>query len=845
MRCCLGWFVLCGALAAAGGCGPGGGDPCGLDCGPHGQCAIRSGRAECLCAAGWAGERCDRCADGYRAQGTDCVPVGPDPCTPNPCTKPYQTVCQVVEYEAVCRCDPGAQDADGDGLCLPDCAALTVDFPAQPCDDSSGEALLLGPRSCTTLVRTELDQAPAGALYLRGEHDGWEPGTELEQVADGVWQVALDLPAGDYAYKLYDAGAERWFEDPANPFHLWRDGERNSRLRVPDCEEPLLVLLHQPVVEQGEVRFSVQYLDGAQGAGLADAGISVHRGDVPLEVTFDPASGVARIADAGRSNGKWLYRIEAADNAGRSARALVVPVWVEPQPFDWRDAVLYFAMTDRFANGDPGNDDPAPDVDPKANWHGGDLAGLRQWLEAGYFDELGVNALWLSSVSHNTGGGFWGSDGRRYAAYHSYWPISSGWTDAAPLPGVLPVDPHFGDLEQLRELVRIAHAHGIRVVVDLVLNHVHRDSPLWDRHELADPPWFHLPPAGCQETDWTQPITCWFADYLPDLRYRNPAVMDALMDHAVWLVRTTGIDGFRVDAVKHMIDDVVLHLRGRIERELRRSGLRFYLVGETFTGEDGADQLAHYVGPDRLDGQFDFPLFWQVTAVLLRQERDLGALRDMVGWNDGRYGDWAVMSTFLGNHDVCRALSQAAGDIGDLWCNGGKEQGWTAPPPLPATAAPFERLRLAWTFLLTSPGVPLIYYGDELGLAGAGDPDNRRPMPAAAAWTDQQRATLEHVRRLTALRHAHPALRRGQRHSLWLAPDRLLWAYGLEWGGDRVLVVLNRDADRRPVEVPVAALGLEDGSVLADGLDGGRFEVSSGRVAVEVAGQGAVVLVAQ
>jgi glycosidase len=382
------------------------------------------------------------------------------------------------------------------------------------------------------------------------------------------------------------------------------------------------------------------------------------------------------------------------------------------------------------------------------------------------------------------------------------------------------------------------------VLVDLVLNHVHEDAPLWQNHQADWPAWFHLPAESCQATDWTKPITCWFAGYLPDFEYKNPAAMDAIMEHAAWLVRETNIDGFRVDAVKHMIDDAVLHLRGRLARDFARTGIRFYMVGETFTGEDGSDLLAHYVGPTMLDGQFDFPLYWQLTAVFLREERDLSSLASMVEWNDTRYGHFAVMSNFLGNHDVCRALSQANGDIADIWCNGGKAQGWDNPPGQPDDETAYRKLRLAWTFLLTSPGVPLIYYGDEFGLAGAGDPDNRRPMLFGSESLDpHQLASLRHVQTLGQARARHPAMRRGQRWSLLTSADGLAWAYGLSSGSDRVVVVLNRAVDHRQLQVPVDALGLDEGTELVEVLTDGALVVTNGSLTVDLDGRSAAVLV--
>jgi glycosidase len=845
--CLTAWALACLWLAGCPADPPE--QPCDRDCGAHGRCAIRQGREICVCDAGYQGERCQECAPGFLLLESACQL---DPCTPNPCREPLRTRCSpIAEGLFDCGCEDGAQDHDGDGRCLPTCeASLDVLWMrAQPCDDSSGLPLLLGTRTCSARLSHDPGSNDPASLYVRGEFNHWDLSRPMTRGPDGIFRVDLPVPPGEYGYKFFIPDGDHWFEDPDNPYHKWVDGERNSRLRVPDCQRPVLWLLGPPDGRAGRARFQVQYLDGAGAAGLGPTGVRVSRDGAPLTPAFQPATGVVRVDEAGLPPGKHLFRLEAADAAGRPAEPLSVPVWVaagDAAPaFDWRDAALYFVLTDRFLDGDPGNNAPVAGVDPRANWHGGDFAGLGAAIESGYFESLGVNALWLSSISQNTAGGWAGDFGRLATGYHSYWPVSTGWTEAGPLFGVLPVDPHFGTLDELRSLVRLAQSRGLRVLVDLVANHVHQDSPLWQANQAAWPAWFHLPGEVCQEIDWARPVTCWFAPYLPDLDHRNPEVLEILVAHALWLVEEIGVDGFRLDAVKHMIDDVVLELRARIQERLRQSGQRFYLVGETFTGEGPGEValLKRYIGPDKLDGQFDFPLYWQVLAVLLREERDLGALAGMVRSNDGEYGDFAVMSTFLGNHDVCRALSHADGRFGDMWCNGGKQQGWDDPPGLPGEGLAFQRLRLAWTFLLTSPGVPLVYYGDELGLPGAGDPDNRRPMLFGAELSPAQRATLGHAQRLLGARAAHPALRRGERLHLHMDSDALLWAYALRLGPDAVVVVLNRAGQARARELDLAALGLAEGTRLEEILGGGQVEVSGGRIAIELPGRGSGVWV--
>lgn len=816
---------------------------CDLECGEHGACAVVLSSPRCVCDEGYQGEACDACAPGFVDQAGECVP---DPCAANPCQAPHQSICQVTDTGFECLCDDDAQDNDGDGTCRPACSFFADSEAGQACDDSSGEALLTGPRSCESVVRFRSDDPALTSVNIAGEFNDWRQDQPMTQLPDGTFEARLTLAAGDYAYKFYLPGGDAWIEDPSNPYTKYDAGIRNSRLRVPSCEKPRLRLLHTPDVAmlegdaQGQVRFKVQYIDGSQAAGLSPQGVVVTRNGAPVTSSYDAALGVLTIDDGPLPVGKYAYRLDAGDVGGRVADQLYVPVWVEASRFEWEDAVMYFVFTDRFLDGNPGNNSPVPEVPALANWMGGDFAGLRQKIESGYFEDLGVNALWISSISHNTGGAGAGVDGRQYTGYHSYWPISTGWTGDEPLEGVQPVDPHFGTMDEFKALVELAHSKGIRVLVDFVANHVHTDSPLWQAHQFDNPAWFHVPAQVCEDIGWSLPIECWFAGYLPDFEYRNLDVMKRVADHAVWMVKETDIDGFRLDAVKHMIDDFTTTLRGRVDEEITLSGQRFYMVGETFTGEDGAEELKRYIGPDKLDGQFDFPLFWQVTAVFLRQERDLRALEGMLRWSEGFYGDFAVMSTFLGNHDVCRAVGHANGDFGDLFCNGGKEQGWSSPPGTPGNPEPYEKLRQAWTFMMTAPGIPLIYYGDEFGMPGAGDPDNRRMMLFDEALNAEQQATKAHVARLSQIRREHRALRYGQRSTLQMSDDGLAWVYALKTVDDVVIVAINRADGPRTLTIDTTET-LNSSADPVEALGALPFDFDGASITIEVPARGSAV----
>jgi glycosidase len=195
------------------------------------------------------------------------------------------------------------------------------------------------------------------------------------------------------------------------------------------------------------------------------------------------------------------------------------------------------------------------------------------------------------------------------------------------------------------------------------------------------------------------------------------------------------------------------------------------------------------------------------------------------------------MCGFMGNHDVPRFLSHAAGDIGDMWGNGSKEQGFYDPPGQPAGETPYLKARLAFGLLLTLPGIPLIYYGDEIGLAGAGDPDNRRVMP----WnglTPHQEALRAAVSVLGGLRRDLPALRRGTLDVVMAQPDLIVFRRGHPDGD--VMVAASLSPLETVVEVPVDV----PGAVAEERISGGALTVTGGVAEVTLLPYGVAVITA-
>ena len=189
---------------------------------------------------------------------------------------------------------------------------------------------------------------------------------------------------------------------------------------------------------------------------------------VGKEITIDEATGDVTIAVAGLADGKQRITLTPAAGDGRSGAPLRLIFWIEAEAFRWDDALIYMVMTDRFVDGDPGNNPGAtPGADPRGDWQGGDLAGLRAAIADGTLDQLGVRAIWLTPFQTGPSEAFLASDGQhKVTGYHGYWPA-----------GPRALDPHLGTEDDLRTLMRSAHRQGLRVLFDVVPNHVHAESP--------------------------------------------------------------------------------------------------------------------------------------------------------------------------------------------------------------------------------------------------------------------------------------------------------------------------------------------------------------------------------
>ncbi|MBU1430051.1 hypothetical protein KKF91_05735 [Myxococcota bacterium] len=696
----------------------------------------------------------------------------------------------------------------------------------------------------------------AAAVSVAGAFSDWTPRPMIRE--GDRFSVTLDArdglsPGQLYAYKLVVDG--RWILDPEGT-HRKYDGDCvNSAFLFPDCEAPAVTLAPirpQLSENRGAVTVQGRAFKAASGAEIVDLSARLDGEAVALAVD---ESGAFSVALTALEIGRHTLSVRAIDAAGEAAAPIDAVFWVEASPFEWRSGPLYLLFIDRFANGARDTDDPvgAP-VPYGADWHGGDLWGALAALEDGYFDRLGVKSIWLSPVNRQVEGHFGERDpnadpNHQITAYHGYWPIRAR-----------EVDPRYGGDEALRAFIEAAHRRGIRVLLDLINNQIHAQH----EYMAAHPDWFRsdclcgIDP-GC---GWSErPLDCLFAAYLPDINWRQPEAQAQFISDALYWIEAFGVDGFRVDAVKHVETTSIYNLRAAISERFEAGGARIVMLGETAVsasdrfddqcGEvyaSGYEWIAAYTGPAALDGQFDFPTHHRMQAGLLDGTLPFDALEGILADMEAAYPPESLHVQFLGSHDASRMASRAAGDPA-AGCRFDDQPGCAQLATTPEDPAVFARLRRAQALLMTMPGLPLLYYGDEIALPGGNDPDSRRDMiwgdglaaldMSGGALSAQQQALRGWMEALGALRGAHPALAVGARRELYIEPD--FYAFARWTAEDVVVAAFSRSEAWIEREVSLAPIGRAVPS-LRVALGEGEVTVEGAVMRLRIAPQAAVIL---
>ncbi|MEZ4385388.1 MAG: alpha-amylase family glycosyl hydrolase [Nannocystaceae bacterium] len=713
-----------------------------------------------------------------------------------------------------------------------------------------------GDALCPTQFRFK-PVGPASDPRVAGEWQGFDLASAPQLTGpdgDGYFTATVDLPPGLHAYKIvYLSGDEpTWILDPLQGRRKYVGDVENSAVKVRDCALPTFTIdssaSERPAPDQGTYSASLGYVDGIAGDGPdpgAFEAILDEEGETRAltaeELSVSPEGDVT-LSLSGLSDGKYVVRLRGATQGGDLGEPVRLVFWIEAEPFTWNGALVYMVLTDRFRDGDPGNNNgPTPMADPRGDWRGGDLNGLRDAIADGTLDELGVRAIWLTPFQTNPADAYVAADGVHYVTgYHGYWPIEPRQ-----------VDPRLGGEDALRAMVAEAHKHGIRILQDYVINHVHEEHQYMKDH----PEWFRTGcVCGTDNCDWTgHALDCMFAGYLPDINHTVPEANAAFVDDAVWWLDSFNLDGLRVDAVKHVEEVATRNLSVEVQETFEGAGTEYFQMGETAMGwSDCADPcndenygtIAKYIGPYGLDGQFDFVLYHGVSYRTFAHG-DKGMLHADY-WVQHGLEKWpadAVMTPYIGSHDTPRFVSLADYRGQDAEHDKGVPGNqWDNTALAPSEPEPYDRIRVGMAWLLGLPGAPLLYYGDEYGQWGGSDPNNRLMWRPEGELNVDELATLTFIRKLGTARRTIPALQRGDYRSLAVDEDTMIFGRMIA-PGEAAIVGLTRAGAPQMRTVDVNELGFKSGDTLVDALGGPSAQVSvSGKIDVTVPAKGALVL---
>lgn len=488
-----------------------------------------------------------------------------------------------------------------------------------------------------------------------------------------------------------------------------------------------------------------------------------------------------------------------------------------------QDDVIYFALTDRFRNGDLGNDQDVDRTRPTA-YHGGDFAGLVERIP--YFTALGVTAVWVTPVYLSIGALPNGD-----AGYHGYWAMDFERID----PHLYTNDPAraAGSRQYLKEVVDAFHAAGLKVILDMVVNHTGYHTAAYQGYpgKKVQPEWFNKGGSGEVKSE---------LEGLPDLNHDLVEVVDYFVNNVLDWIEETGIDAIRMDTVRHVEDAFWYFFKSYVKS--RHPTVT--LIGEVLTYD--AEFNGRYQREHDFDTVFDFPLSQQILRSLVWDESMTTLARPRLAPTEPRgvldderpYTNANRLVTLLDNHDLPRRVTTEILDRCEQWDRD----------------RALKILKLCLSLQLTTRGIPQLYYGTEIGMEGRSDPDNRRDMPWEVFGPDGkptvghpfERDVHAHTAGLLALRRAHPALRTGS--LLTLYADHFVYVYLREFRGNAVLVAINNGIEPMPAplaidiaansNVPPRVKALLEGRTLSSHTPGlASVSVAQGRATVQLPGK--------
>lgn len=437
--------------------------------------------------------------------------------------------------------------------------------------------------------------------------------------------------------------------------------------------------------------------------------------------------------------------------------------------FDWDESVIYFMVTDRFFDGNESNNTASGaqtyGKDNAGLYHGGDFAGITQKLD--YLEDLGINTIWITPIVENIPGVTVTDTGKEdvpyNAAYHGYW--ASDFTK---------LNPTLGTKEEFQTLIDQAHNRGIRIMVDIVVNHAGYDTKFGDMIRSEDDV-----VSGSDQKDSLSD--------LPDFKTEDPAVSAQLVKWQTQWVKDFGIDYFRVDTVKHVENDTWAELKNA----LTEVDSDFKMIGEYAGG--GYASNGNTLGTGEMDSDLDFDFNDQAANFV---KGNISSVENFLASRNSALNNTYMTGQFLGSHDE-------DGFKQKLLDGGMKEDA--------ATAASM----VAASLQITAKGQPVIYYGEEIGQTGLNNypyQTNRYDFDWSIVSNDNK--TYQHYKKMLSIRNAYTdVFARGDRKTILASDENGYDIVSRSYKGTKLYVGLNIKDVAQTVEIPVSE---NNGTVLKD-----------------------------
>lgn len=545
--------------------------------------------------------------------------------------------------------------------------------------------------------------------------------------------------------------------------------------------------------ENNVVKFTVNQDENEKKLEVASASIDVSSlgGSSALAIVPD-LQAVTISATTDTTLGKKTLPIVVTDQYGNEYTTSVqVEVAARNKKnaddFDWDESVIYFMVTDRFFDGNESNNTASGaktyGKDNAGLYHGGDFAGITQKLD--YLEDLGINTIWITPIVENIPGVTVTDTGKEdvpyNAAYHGYW--ASDFTK---------LNPTLGTKEEFQTLIDQAHNRGIRIMVDIVVNHAGYDTEFGNMIRSGEDI-----VSGSDQKD--------SLSNLPDFRTEDPVVSAQLVKWQTQWVKDFGIDYFRVDTVKHVENDTWAELKNA----LTKTDPNFKMIGEYAGG--GYASNGNTLGTGEMDSDLDFDFNDQAANFV---KGNISSVENFLASRNSALNNTYMTGQFLGSHDE-------DGFKQKLLDGGMKEDA--------ATAASM----VAASLQITAKGQPVIYYGEEIGLTGLNNyPYQTNRYDFDWSMVNNDNKTYQHYKKMLSIRNAYTdVFARGDRKTIVASDEKGYDIVSRSYQGTKLYVGLNIKGAAQTVEVPVSE---SNGTILKDLYSGTSYTVNNGKVEVTI-----------